>query len=412
MSTHGTQRETVAARPAMSLIWLVAKREITSKLKDKTYLISIGFFIVLILAVVGINVATNSGSNDFTVGVVGQTSQTFQQAIKSGADQFDGKVTLEYTNEADGKTKVKNGDFDALVVGDTIITKDTLNTTLGAVLQGANKAAKTQQQIESSGIDPQKLDQALTVPPMQTQALNPDAKTNFERGIIAIIAVGVAYGMLMIVGQFVAQGVVEEKSSRVIELLMAVVKPWQLLTGKLIGLGILGILQLVLVVGLGLAGVLSFNLIAVPSAAVGVVLQVVPWFILGYTLFAAFFALAASLVSRQEDLGSAVMPVTLVPIFAFFAAFQVVSSPNSTFATIISMVPGFSPTTMPVRAVMVSVPIWQYVIAVILQVIAIVLVVRLAGRVYAGSMLRTSGKIKLKDALKQSKETAGTPAQA
>ena len=92
-------------------------------------------------------------------------------------------------------------------------------------------------------------------------------------------------------------------------------------------------------------------------------------------------------------------------MIAFFAAFKVVDDPTGRFSVIVSMIPGVAPTTMPVRAAMSDVPIYQYTIAVVLQVIAIVLVVRLAGRVYAGAMLKTSGKLKIKEALAQSKET-------
>ena len=389
-----------------SLIKMVAKREITTKLHDKTYLISIGVFIAIILVVVGFNVLASSGNDEYKVGVIGTSSQQFNEQVATGAKQLDAKVTLSSVeDEAAAKTKLENGDLDAVVSGDTLITKDSLNSTLGAVLKGAYAAEQQQKQIVDSGIDQQKLAQAMKVAPMNEQTIDPNATTNLERGVIAIIAVGIVYGMLMMIGQFVAQGVVEEKSSRVIELLMVVVKPWQLLTGKIIGLGILGILQLVIVVGLGLGGAIAADLITVPGSAISTILQVLAWFVLGYTFFASMFALAASLVSRQEDLGSAMIPGTFIPMLAFFAAFKVLDEPGGTFSTIVSMIPGVSPTTMPVRAAMSDVPMYQYAIAVVLQVIAIVLLVRLAGRVYAGAMLKTSGKLKVKEALAQSKET-------
>ena len=394
-----------SASPA-SLIRMVAKREITTKLHDRTYLVSIGVFIVIVLVVVGFNVLANSGHNEFNVGVVGSASQEFKSQVVTGAKQLDAKVTLSSVkDEAAAKTKLENGDLDAVVSGDTLITKDSLDATLGAVLKGAHSAVVQQQQIAASGIDQQKLAQAMQVAPMHEQTIDPNAKTNLERGIVAIVAVGVVYGMLMMIGQFVAQGVVEEKSSRVIELLMVVVKPWQLLTGKIIGLGILGILQLAIVVGLGLGGAIATGLITVPGSAISTILQVLAWFVLGYTFFASMFALAASLVSRQEDLGSVMVPGTFIPMLAFFAAFKVLDDPGGTFSTIVSMIPGISPTTMPVRAAMSDVPAYQYTLAVVLQVIAIVLMVRLAGRVYAGAMLKTSGKLKIKDALAQSRET-------
>ena len=120
--------------------------------------------------------------------------------------------------------------------------------------------------------------------------------------VVAIIGIGVLYGLLILFGQFVAQGVVEEKSSRVVELLLATMKPWQLLAGKIVGLGLLGLAQIVVIAVVGVAGALAFDLVDIPGELIGTAVSVVLWFVLGYAFYAAIFAVAASLVSRQEDL--------------------------------------------------------------------------------------------------------------
>src|SRR4029434_199358 len=108
----------------------------------------------------------------------------------------------------------------------------------------------------------------------------------------------VLYGLLILFGQFVAQGVVEEKSSRVVELLLATMKPWQLLAGKIAGLGLLGLAQIVVIAVVGVTGALAFDLVDIPGDLIGTALSVVLWFVLGYAFYAAIFAVAASLVSR------------------------------------------------------------------------------------------------------------------
>jgi ABC-2 type transport system permease protein len=124
------------------------------------------------------------------------------------------------------------------------------------------------------------------------------------------------------------------------------------------------------------------------------------WFILGYALYAAIFAVGASLVSRQEDLGTVLMPTTLVLVAAFVVGVQAASNPDGTLAVVTSYIPGLSQIVMPVRQAAGTVALWEIALAVLLMLAAIALMVRLGGRIYAGALLRTSGKTKLREALK------------
>jgi ABC-2 type transport system permease protein len=210
----------------------------------------------------------------------------------------------------------------------------------------------------------------------------------------------VLYSLLILFGQFVAQGVVEEKASRVVELLLATMKPWQLLAGKILGLGLLGLAQIVVIAVVGVAGALSFDLVDIPGELIGTAVSVVAWFVLGYAFYAAIFAVGASLVSRQEDLGSVLMPTTLVLVLAFVVGIQASANPDGTLAVVTSYLPGLSQMVMPVRQAAGNVALWEIVLAVLLMLAAIALVVRLGGRVYAGALLRTSGRTKLREAFK------------
>lgn len=403
---RGETAGSVRRRPSgAQLIKLVAQREISTKLRDKTYIISILVFLLIIAAVIGFNVLANKGSNEYQVAVVGNSNSQFEEAAKAAAKQSDAKVTfVEVADRAEGE-KLLEDDADVVLDGNDLIRKDSIPGALSGILQGAHQSVTIAEQAQAAGIDPATFAEVMKVEPLKETSIA-SSDDQMQRGIIAITAVGLAYGMLMMIVQFVAQGVVEEKSSRVIELLMTAVKPRQLLAGKVLGLGVLGFLQLLLVLGLGVAAALLADLIDIPPTGWATIVQVLAWFVLGYAFFATMTAAAASLVSRQEDLGSALMPLTFIPMIAFFVSFKVMSSPDSGLSTVLSMIPGISPTTMPVRAAMTSVPIWQYVIAVALQVIAIYFLVRLAGRIYSGAMLKTSGKLKAKEALVRSKDGA------
>jgi ABC-2 type transport system permease protein len=218
--------------------------------------------------------------------------------------------------------------------------------------------------------------------------------------VVAIMGVVVLYGLLILFAQFVAQGVVEEKASRVVELLLATMRPWQLLAGKILGLGLLGLGQIVVIGAVGVAGALTFDLVDVPGQLIGTVATVVAWFVLGYAFYACVFAVAASLVSRQEDLGSVLTPASMLLVAGFFVAVQAAGDPGGTLATVTSFVPGLSPLVMPVRQAAGEAAGWEVALAVVLMLGAVGLAVRLGGRVYAGALLRTSGRTKVREALR------------
>jgi ABC-2 type transport system permease protein len=148
-------------------------------------------------------------------------------------------------------------------------------------------------------------------------------------------------------------------------------------------------------VAIGVVAVASaFGVVEVPGDLISTVAIVIAWFVLGYAWYADAdaFAVAASLVSRQEDLA------TLL-IVAFFIGIQAASDPGGLLARVASYVPGLSPLVMPVRQAAGEVALWEVALAVVLMVAAVVLVVRLGGRIYSGALLRTGGRIKMREAL-------------
>jgi ABC-2 type transport system permease protein len=186
----------------------------------------------------------------------------------------------------------------------------------------------------------------------------------------------------------------------VVELLLSTMRPWQLLAGKIIGLGLLGLAQIVAITVIGVTSALAFDVVTLPGQLVGTAASVVAWFILGYAFYAAVFAAAASLVSRQEDLPSVITPLTLLLVVGFVVAIQSASNPSGTLATVTSYIPGLSPMVMPIRLASGAAAWWEVLLAVAVMLVAIVAAVRLGGRIYAGALLRTGGKTKLREALR------------
>jgi ABC-2 type transport system permease protein len=380
-----------------AMVRLVAAREIAARIRDKNFIISSVVILVLLIGTLGLQVALSSGSEETRVGVVGDADE-LRPALEAQGEALGVEVTVvELDPEAAARAAIEDGEVDGVLVpgpDPELLVEQSAGGSLQAVVQGAVAQLSLGEQLAAAGIV------GLDVPEVSVTALDPDADADGQRVIAAIIGVGVLYGLLILFGQFVAQGVVEEKASRVVELLLATMKPWQLLAGKILGLGLLGLAQIVVIAVVGVVGALSFDLVDIPGDLIGTAVSVVAWFVLGYALYAAIFAVGASLVSRQEDLGTVLMPTTLVLVLAFVVGIQASANPDGTLAVVTSYLPGLSQMVMPVRQAAGNVALWEIVLAVLLMLAAIALIVRLGGRIYAGALLRTSGRTKLREALK------------
>ncbi len=387
-------------RPLSSaaLVRLVAAREISARLRDKNFIISSIVIIVVLVGLLAFQVAINSGSETTRVGVV-TDRPAYLAALEAQAEALDVDLELtEYDDAAEAEAAIEDEKVDgALVVSGEeaeLLVQQAAGGELQAVVQGAVAQLAVADQLEEVGLP------GLDVPEVAVTALDPGEDADGQRVVVAIIGIAVLYSLLILFGQFVAQGVVEEKSSRVVELLLATMKPWQLLAGKICGLGVLGLGQIVVIAVVGVGGALAFDIVDIPGDLVGTAVSVVLWFVLGYAFYASIFAVAASLVSRQEDLGTVLTPTTLVLVGAFIVGIQAASDPGGTLAAVTSYVPGLSPLVMPVRQAAGDVAVWEVGLSVVLMLVAIALVVRLGGRVYAGALLRTGGKTKIREALK------------
>ncbi|MEX5718646.1 ABC transporter permease [Geodermatophilus maliterrae] len=388
------------ARPLGSgaLIRLVAVREVSTRLRDKTFLVGSAVMLLLIVGLLAFQVVVNSGSDDSRIGVTGDAGRLGPALEAQGGALGLDVTVVELGDDTAARTAVEDEEVDAAVLEGTGTDPELVlrepDSTLEALVSGAVGAVALNGVLAEAGVDPGDL------PQVTVTALDEDSAAAEQRTAVAIVGVVLLYSLIILFGQFVAQGVVEEKSSRVVELLLATMRPWHLLAGKILGLGALGLAQIALIAVIGVTGALAFDVVDVPGDLIGTVGWVLFWFVLGYALFASLFAVAASLVSRQEDLGSVLTPASLVLIVGFFIAIQAASSPSGTLAVVTSFVPGFSPMVMPVRQAAGDVALWEVGVAVLLMLVAVALVVRLGGRVYSGALLRTSGKTKLKDALR------------
>jgi ABC-2 type transport system permease protein len=193
-------------------------------------------------------------------------------------------------------------------------------------------------------------------------------------------------------------GAVEEKASRVVEVLLSAIRARHLLAGKVIGLGILGLVQLLLIAALGLAAATAAGAIEVDSDVMAAAGMALVWFLVGYAFYASLFAVAGALVPRQEELQSVTTPLTLILLISFFVSFAVLDNPDGTLAHVTSFIPMTAPITMPARIALGAASPLEIAGALVVTLGCAVLLIPLAGRIYSGAVLRTGSAVKLREA--------------
>ncbi|KJK42497.1 ABC transporter permease [Lentzea aerocolonigenes] len=384
---------------------LVAKREFVTKVRTRSFLIGTAVIIAVLAGYVVLQSVLFDDQQRSVVGFSGQATQ-LADPLQEKARAFGIDVeTRDVTTMSGAEQQVRDGSLDALVTGAPpelkMIVKGSGDEVLTTALNDVLRQQVLVAQLAETGKTPQQVAESLADVNVAVTALEPVDPQRGQRLAIGLIVAALLYYSLLVYGTMVAQGVVEEKSSRVVEILLATVRPWQLLLGKVIGLGAVGLLQLLVIstVGLGLSS--AFDVIDVGALGGTALLTGVLWYLLGFFLYATVFAAAASLVSRQEELQSVLTPISMTIIVAFVAGINLmIGSPSGTTVTVLSLLPPFAPILMPGRMALGVAPAWQVLLAVALALAAIAAITWLGGKVYANAVLRTGARVKLREALK------------
>jgi ABC-2 type transport system permease protein len=194
-------------------------------------------------------------------------------------------------------------------------------------------------------------------------------------------------------GITVMRGVIEEKSSRIVEVIASSVKPTQMMMGKLIGIGLVGLTQYAIWVG-SAAAITAFGAsmvasrgLTMPKLPISLLIYFVIFFLLGYFLYATLYAMVGAMVSTEEEAQQAQMPVTMLIVVPMLLFGMVMNNPSSGMSIGLSMVPFFAPTLMMMRISLVNPPMWQVLTSIGGMVVAILAAVWLAARIYRVGIL-------------------------
>ncbi len=381
-------------------IVLVARREVRMRLRSRVFVG--GTIVMTVLVVVGIVAASLlAGKTDpVRVGFSGG-SQALERTFTASAAALGAKVTVsDIAGVTAGKAQVTAGTLDVLVTGSATSPTAVAQAAVPPNVESALSLAAEAARLSDAGLSPADVKSAMALVPVELlQPENPrDTQALFASlalGILLWIALG-QYGNM------VAQGVVEEKATRIMEILLATIQPIRLLAGKVIGIGLVGLLQLTIVGAAALVAVHATNVASIPALGLPSILGDILWFLLGFLFYATAYAAVASLVSRQEEIQSAVAPISILQIAGYLLMYAALPDPNGPLATVASLLPPFAPILMAVRMAASPVPPWQPVLAAALIVASIGGLTWLAGRMYANAALRLGTRVRFMDAFRGS----------
>lgn len=383
-------------------VWLVARRELVTRLGTRGFILSTLLLLATLagsLLLVGPN-----RTSETTVGLGPATGELGPFLERAVADDGGTLMLRPDVAPATAIDQLRSGELDALVTTTPtgrleIVVLTRAHPSLETAVRELSEQRVLGSLLTAGGLDPSTVTAAVAAQTPVTRALDPADPEFGGRLGLGLIAAGLILAALIMYGTTLAQGVVEEKGSRVVEILLATIRPWQLMLGKVVGIGITGIAQLGLLVGVGLGVAVATGALSAPPPA-EVLGWTAVWFVLGFLLYAVLIAALAATVSRQEDVPAVFQPVVMLLTVPAMAGILLASNdPDGPAFAVLSLFPLFSPILMPMRVALQTVPLWQNTVAVALTLVSVGVAARLAGRIYGNSILRTGSRVGIREAL-------------
>ena len=378
---------------------LIAMRELVTRLASRSLRIATGVTLgVLTVGVLAGALFSGGEPDSLRIGVAASAGESFD--IEELEAAGGGGVTVVSVT-GDAAEALERDDLEAVVLGveDGVLSvvtenglgddaRDGLDAVLAqSVLRSALDSLDLGDDASTDGVLAQVAERRIEV-----QQVDPADPDRTQRLLLAYIALTLLFFAVAFVGGYVAVGVVEEKANGIIEPLLVVITPGQLLAGKVAGLGAIGLGQLSLfgAVGIGLASVTG--LLDVVGVALGLFGVVLAWYVLAYAFFAVLFAAAGSLVSRQEDVNAVTSPINLLAMIAFLVSQFSLTSPDSTLVAWLSWVPPFSAFLVPLRYASGDAGLGAVVLSGLVMALITVAITFVASRVYRASVLHTGSR--------------------
>jgi ABC-2 type transport system permease protein len=340
---------------------------------------------------------------------IDQTEKNAQASFAVEKIRLDGRPLEVVRKELDARVASK--DLDGFIILPPNLLKNeqpefsARNTadlfTRSKVENSINRALRSQRMVEN-GIDEKKVEKMSE--PVTLNATGAGGKESKGEGSFYLVfGIGLLiYMSVLLYGQFVLGAVIEEKETRIAEILFSSMRSFPLMMGKLIGVSLVALTQLTiwalgfLAISIWAAG----SAIAIPHVSPILFVYFIIYFLLGYFIYATVYAVVGSMVTTTQEGGQLALPVVLMLVAGFYFSFSIIRSPNSSLAFWASMFPFFAPITMLVRIVTETPPLWQILLSLAIGIATVVGLIWLASRIYRVGMLMTGKKATIPEVLR------------
>lgn len=386
-------------------IWLVARREILERGRSRGFILSVFFTTALVVGSFLVPSILFRDDGVTRIGVIDPAPSGLGAALTATAERFERDIeVLPFADAAAAAVALESEAIDAAVrvpvdlssAGEIRFQQD--NDAVTAQLVTASVVAlRMQAVLAESNVDLAALAEAQ-VPP---DVVAVDARTEADEASFLVANIG---AVLILIGIFsfgftVLTGVIEEKQSRVVEVVLSTVRPRDLLIGKVLGIGALGLIQLAVFLLAGLGAAALTGSVELPATTPGTVVLLAVWFILGYILYSTALGFLGALASRMEEASNASTPVTMIAMVSYFVAiFSAIDDPAGIVAQVATYLPPSAPFVVPLRAAFGAIGPIEILLSMLVTLAGIWILFTVGARIYAGAVLQTAARMKLRDA--------------
>jgi ABC-2 type transport system permease protein len=396
-------RSPIGSGPFTGDVALVAAREVRERIRGRIF--RVGTLLILLVVAAAIVIPTiNSGKVQAErVGVVGALSTPLRATVVVSGESVG--TTVQLVSETDvsaARKDLRSGRVDlAIVDGREIVVNKPVGladtSTTGELVLALSKDLGVAEAVEAAHLSPTQSARlsgakALPVASLQPGAAKGATHTTSLVGLILVFVMLTQYNTWILIG------VMEEKSSRVVEVILAAVRPVQLLAGKVLGIGLVAFAQAALIVVFAIVLAKAVGSDLLHGTAPLVLVSTLMWLVLGYAFYSWVYAAAGSMAERQDQVQSLAFPLSLPIIFGYIMALTTVGAGSpSTFFQVLAYLPPTAPFAMPVLVGLGAVTWWQFAASVVVSIVCTVGVARLAAGIYQRAILRTGRRVQLRE---------------
>ena len=398
----------------------VAEFTIKDMVKRKSFVISL--IIILVLIVIGFNVPNIlnkvRGDSDWSTKILLVDSENIFEGTLEQLNEKQSDYKFEISNskitDEEIKNKVENGEIDACLIFDKNDNGVEINYIVESV---ASSGEIPDEVLESFNLLYTNVQIAkLNLSQEQLMSLNTnfnikvtETDENAASGnvlVIMLLSIVLFYAIYFCAYQ-VSSSITTEKTSRIMETLITSTKPRTIVLGKTIGIGIVGLLQIILIISVALISANAFlpegtleGVLDMSNITLELGMLTVLYFILGYAFFALLYALTGSTVSKPEDINSANSPIALIAMVGFYLAYFSMMNPSSDLNVVASILPMSSPFSMPFRIMMGTATNTQILVSIAVLVVSIIVIAKISIKIYSSAILNYGTKLSFKDMMK------------